>query len=750
MGTVGWRGLLLAAAVALTIGFLASSGCGPSGNKSGGSAGGTPPATAGTSLQLEIQSVQVPQTGTATVTFRATDGSGQAVDLLQEIRNAGAGAYPRTSAPRFTLAELQPDGTYLSAYERSITGKPYQLTDGGPEQPPALAATPQAVADPVPAADPDLGNRLTAQGDGVYTFQLSAPARTDLDRTRTWTVAMWATRTLSATDGGHPASAALPFVPDGGMAQGWHVVIDAACNTCHGRLEAHDRRTGVALCVTCHSPQTTDPESGNNVDLAVMVHRIHRGAGLPSVANPPGIPYRIVGFAPNNPAVLPPSAVQDYSEVTFPRAIVDCTACHQGADADRWKSAASYRACNSCHDNVRFDVSAPARCASGAPDLAPCNHTAGEVPGAPTANCAGCHTAEAVAGHHVNQLAGWASRFRYELVSATVDANRQPVVQFRVVDPTSGDAPYDIKTDPAFTAAGGASSLTVDVAWPTTEYSNAGSSRPYGQPIAMNALTTATAVDGQPGVFQVTTQPGQGGAPAATVPAGVDAITVVIEGHPAQGTQRLPVTSLVQDVALGGGTPPARRVVVETAKCNACHGQLSAHGSNRNGDVRACQVCHNPEATDKGRRTAAAPPVAGEESVDFKVLIHEVHGVGVRTSDVTIIGFGGNPNVFPIGLPFTGDCAKCHVGTSYAIPLDAAVVRDTTVDSGADPQGPDDNLRRPKNQAVCLACHDNATIHVAQYTSDGVERCQECHAAGGTVDVAKVHPITPAAQTIRR
>ncbi len=108
------------------------------------------------------------------------------------------------------------------------------------------------------------------------------------------------------------------------------------------------------------------------------------------------------------------------------------------------------------------------------------------------------------------------------------------------------------------------------------------------------------------------------------------------------------------------GSPKPRRAVVDLANCNLCHDRLVLHGGQRF-NVEECVMCHNPNASDKARRTADTAP---EESIDFKRMIHRIHTGENLTQDYTIYGFGTPPSVNNFNeVRFPGDrrdCATCH------------------------------------------------------------------------------------------
>jgi OmcA/MtrC family decaheme c-type cytochrome len=97
-----------------------------------------------------------------------------------------------------------------------------------------------------------------------------------------------------------------------------------------------------------HTPQTVDPDTGNSMDMPVLIHKIHMGSQLPSVRA--GKPYRVIGFQ---------QRVFDYSTVVFPADARNCTFCHEQNTGAAQASAflkPNRAACGACHDNVNFET----------------------------------------------------------------------------------------------------------------------------------------------------------------------------------------------------------------------------------------------------------------------------------------------------------------------------------------------------------------------------------------------------------
>ena len=232
----------------------------------------------GGQLAIEVRSAQIAE-GVATVTFRLTDGDGVPLDR-EGLLTEG----PVSLA--FVIASLdQADGEpgQYTAYTTRVQESP--LTGDS-----ATQATTEANGT-FEALD---------RGDGVFRY-VFATAVAPADAGRTHSILISGSRDVDGV--AHRASAVHHFVPAGGdVSVTRELVTDASCTACHGELEAHGGRyTTASACIMCHSPQTTDPDTGNTLDFRVMVHRIHRGASSP----PPLPPARRRGTPPRLPAVVP-------------------------------------------------------------------------------------------------------------------------------------------------------------------------------------------------------------------------------------------------------------------------------------------------------------------------------------------------------------------------------------------------------------------------------------------------------------
>jgi OmcA/MtrC family decaheme c-type cytochrome len=406
-----WRWGVAAGAFAAAA-VLGIASCGDDDN-----GGAAPPQISADPLSLEIQAATVPEfasTARPTVTFRVLDGSGNPIDLEAELATT---AFPNLRspgrAPTFTLAMLDDHGDYVSYY--STTRNPASYTyipdpDVVGSNPPVSEADVKAANPPAPRTQATAqavatGPNLARVGDRVYQFTFPPPTSTSgMDRTKTHTVAGWVVRNPNNFDQ-DIASGSFNFVPAGGTPQLDQVVVDSTCARCHGVVQAHGTRRGIPFCITCHSPQTGDPETNRTVDFKVMIHKIHYGSGLPSVRQGgPSAPYFIVGNA---------QTVHDWSDVAFPwhdHGVQHCTVCHTGGeDSGNWRTKPTLQTCTSCHDNVSFtDTSLPS-CSSlpAASNFQNCLHTPGaiNVPNPnDTVSCVGCHGPDGIAAidrfHH--------------------------------------------------------------------------------------------------------------------------------------------------------------------------------------------------------------------------------------------------------------------------------------------------------------------------------------------------------------
>ncbi|MCJ7815291.1 MAG: hypothetical protein MUP31_04480, partial [Xanthomonadales bacterium] len=186
--------------------------------------------------------------------------------------------------------------------------------------------------------------------------------------------------------------------------------------------------------------------------------------------------------------------------------------------------------------------------------------------------------------------------------------------------------------------------------------------------------------------------------------------------------------------AVTDAEPMARRQVVDDAKCENCHANLSLHGENRHDANGYCETCHMPGATDAVVRPAIDNP---PESIHFKYMIHKIHRGEELQNGFVVYGYRGSVHDFGEVL-FPGDlrnCESCHLAGTYTLPLPADVLPTLSPNTAINP------IMLP-TAAACLSCHDSddAAAHADANTSANLgESCATCHGNGKTYAVERVH-----------
>ncbi len=548
-------------------------------------------------------------------------------------------------------------------------------------------------------AGADTGGSWTKEAeDGEYTYTFGTRAPANIDRTATHTVGVYSSRNLTAFElGTNYASATFNFIPNGGtVTKVRDVVKTSTCNTCHVQISAHGgSRRGMEMCVLCHTPQTTDPDTGNTVDMTVMTHRIHMGKDLPSVLA--GTPYQIIGNG---------QSIHDYSTFGFPPTVRKCETCHvqtgPNAATDATAMFMPTRAsCGSCHDNIDF--------ANGK----------GHILQADDTRCSQCHRPDgerewdiSVKGAHT--VPEYSKNLKGQSIELLEVANtgpgQNPTITYRLKD-----------ADGKILSPSDMNSLSLVLAGPAGDYSAYWSEAARTDTLSPSGSAThrfarAIPADAK-GTFSISAE-------------GYRNVSFEGPGR-IPTTVRDPLKNVVKYFSVDGTAVAARRQVVSLDKCNVCHVRLEAHGRNRN-QIDHCVVCHNPTMTDSARRPADKGPA---ESISFATMIHRIHTGKEQGRDYIIYGFGGSANNFSnVGFPTTAaNCTTCHINNTQNLPLRQGLQLIT------DPRG---WLTNPgATTAACLSCHTSrdAAAHAQLNTAPLGESCTVCHGPNSEFSVAKVH-----------
>ena len=630
---------------------------------------GTTSSLGKTGVVVKIQSAAIAKDGTISVRATIVDSDGFPLDRLGVATKGPV-------SMSFIAAYIPSNQTQYVSYT-TTTAKATLPGNTNPSQ--------------IQAANDSGGTwAVNAVGDYTYTFKTKAPA--SFNPTLTHAIGVSAQRDLSEfgtfDEWSETSNDVFNFVPDGSSAPvPRSVVTTNACNQCHDPLIGHGgSRLKVELCIMCHTPQTINPDTQLTQDMKVLIHKIHMGSSLPSVKA--GTPYRIWHRG----------AWSDFSTVVFPQDVRNCTTCHAKAatQADNWKTNPSAAACGSCHDDVNF--------ATGL------NHV--NLVEQDDNQCKNCHTPnmvsdldDSIPGSHLipsnsTSLAGLVTK----VVSVTgATPGNAPVVTFTVNDKAGN--PVDI---------GKITTIRVVLAGPNVDY-NTG-------PGAIRVSENPNATKGTNGTYVYTMT---NKIPAAAT----GSYTVSIE---ASNTVTLLPGTVIATSAVDAANPVefyfsvdksavvARRQVVDSAKCAACHANLGfVHGGTR-ANVRECVECHNPALQDG----------TSKQSVNFAWQIHSIHR-GENLANPYILGTTNYQEVrFPGDLR---DCTACHLAGTYLVENVGAKALVASA-GGFTPT-------TPPISAACQGCHDDIATasHALANTTILGESCAACHSAGEQFSVDRVH-----------
>jgi OmcA/MtrC family decaheme c-type cytochrome len=637
-------------------------------------------------LVTKILSADIAADGTIKVRFSLTDPKTLPLDRLGITT-------PGVIGTSFVIATIPAGQTQYKAYTTRVQTSPIT----------GVAAT---------QAGSDAGGTYSAISDGVYQYTFATKAPATIDRAATHSIGVYSNRNLTEFDLGTQFSDdVFNFTPSGApVTVTRDVVKTAACNQCHDPLSAHGgSRQKVELCVLCHTPQTLDPDTGNSVDMPVLVHKIHMGSSLPSVIA--GKPYKIIGNA---------QSVSDFSTVVFPADVRRCTVCHDQKSGAKQATAylkGNRAACGACHDDVNF--------ATGL------NHV--NLPQISDNQCSTCHIAQGelefdasiIGAHTIPTQSTTIPGVVVEFVKVdTRSAGQKPLVTFTLRDKSGAGIPMAQMNRLAMVMGG-----------PTIDYGSTtlAPTTPGYVSETLTAANTTCAADGTCTYQFATAVPA---AARGTFTIGIEArrSITLLAGTTQAVTTNYGAVNKVINFSVDGSVITPRRTVVVIAKCNECHVSLSLHGENRN-QIEQCVLCHNPNENDKSFRPATA---GVPKTVNFAQMIHKIHtgeNLVAQGAGLTIYGFGGSTNDFT-DVRFPGDrrdCATCHVNSSEQLPLQAGLLNVDDQRGYINPIGP--------IASACTGCHatEATASHVLANTTRLGESCAVCHGPTGEFSIDRVH-----------
>lgn len=485
------------------------------------------------------------------------------------------------------------------------------------------------------------------------------------------------------------------------------IVSTAACFECHSKFVGFHggnavnklpaSRQETKMCVLCHTDQrkfgrteavkTATGYTGavnrvNNMsttNLMPFIHTLHMGKNLTKTGT-------VVGGITAN-------------DIVYPQPVTNCVKCHDGtagaknqtAQGDNWKTKPSKLACGTCHDKVDF--------ATGV------NHPAPGGIQADDSKCATCHDAASIStvahvtvdpvgsvdrggypapstnvgnaipmASMVNPPAG-VFKMNFEIKSVKLDASKVATVEYRVLKngtPVTFNATGflidDVDGTPSIYVSYGVpqDGVTKVVDWTTSVSATVKQFRDAQTAGNVSATYKQTGPDAN-GYYLATFKTALPSNAAMVYGAlGINYQGFVqLKGYKVGGVDQ-PIRLREPGFALvPASTADARRPIVTSATCNACHSQLGVEpsfhsGARNNAEGCALGGCHNSTK-------ATSHTDGGAWALSEKYMVHGIHGGWKRTVPFTYEASATNiKGLSEVEYPgVLQNCKQCHLPGSF-------------------------------------------------------------------------------------
>ncbi|MGB5489156.1 MAG: OmcA/MtrC family decaheme c-type cytochrome [Lysobacterales bacterium] len=715
-------------------------------------------------LVLEIVDVVIPADRQTEVTFTLTDPAGLPLDRTGVFT-------PGPVSTSFVLS-------FIPSFEESYVAYTTRVQ------------TSPITGDSAVQASTDSGGTYAELSIGTYRYKFGTVLPVGYDIDATHTLGVYAVRNLSEFElGTYVANELDHFVPSGSSEpMPRDIVTTETCNgRCHDPLAIHGgSRREVGLCILCHNArQDIDPDTGNSIDMPLMIHKIHMGENLSE-------DYTIIGYR---------QSVHNYNDVVYPAPVNECTDCHTGGiPTENFPMVSNPSAALVCDStghgsvvlNWEYTDSVEIRVRTASNPDGKLFATGGPSGSAETGKWVADGTTFDIYDTNTQKL------LQSVPVNATVlgcisnapgtfrgDAGAQHTNWMdHPSRKTCGSCHDDINWE---TGEGHSESNLVmadDITCDNCHLPYTGnefdrsvrgahlelykSAQFPGVLIKLMSVTNTNPGDNPTITFSV------GSKNAPIDPATLDRLRFMLSGPNDDYSFQAQESAINAAVWVGGNTwaytfarplpedaegsftvsVEGRNIIpidfdplVEEERDNAENPLLAfaitdvvATPRRMVVDDYNCESCHSNLAFHGGNRhdpqycnTCHMPESLdfdGDQTIHFKYMIHSIH----RGEELEY-GFSiGNHDYSDVVYP--GDlrnCDSCHVNNSQQVPVDSGLLSTLTPQAWWSPMMP--------NTAACLSCHDDddAAAHAYANTAFFGESCGTCHGEGRVASVDKVH-----------